>query len=264
MKTFPATPVSLWQLVKNCYASYWLILSRAWPFIFMVGILGALQSWVGETGKYGAGIASIVMLLLVVFFMAALIHYCNNLLSGQTVDRKQSLGVARNRYFPLLGVHVLLGVIYLVFALVIMACLIYHPIVKFGIVLFILAILLTLCAIYLLFLFFMSAPVCILEQRSVIDSIKTSIKLTKHEWWRVFTAFMMLFIPVLILLVILGIFVGIIMGNVFGVTNVEGISANPWIDIVSNFVVTVLLYPATIAVVLHLYHDLRLRNPTTN
>ncbi len=261
MKTFPTSPVSLWQLIKNCYAGYWPILKKAWPFIFIIAILGALQSWVSETGKFGAGIASIIMLLLVVFFMGALLHYCNNLLSGKSTDRKESLGVARNRYFPLLGVHVLLGIIYLILGLLIIVCLIYHPIIKFGIVLLVLAVLLGLLAIYLLFLFFMSAPVCVLEKRGVIESIKTSIRLAKHEWWRVFTSFICLFIPILIILVILGIFAGMLMGSVFGITNVDELSSGSWIDIISNFVVTVLLYPATLSVVLNLYHDLRLRNP---
>lgn len=264
MKTFPTSPVSLWQLIKNCYSGYWPILKNAWPFIFIIGILGALQSWVSEMGRWEAVVSSIIMLLLVVYFMGALIHYCNNILSGQNPDRKESLAVARNRYFPLLGVEIALLIIYLILGLVIVASLYYYPVVKFGIILFILAILFALFAIYLFFSFFMSVPVCVLEKRGVIESINTSAKVTKHEWWRVFTAFIGIFIPILVVLVILGIFAGIIVGNIFGVTNIDELSAGSWIDIISNFVVTVLLYPATLSVILHLYHDLRLRHPDVN
>lgn len=111
-------------------------------------------------------------------------------------------------------------------------------------------ILLVIPGIYLSFALIFTLPVCIIERRSVMESIKRSYRLAKGSWWRIFGIFMLLF------LVFLGctILVQIPAALIFMATGPENI-----FGALLSGLISIVMFPFMQVAYVLLYYDIRAR-----
>lgn len=274
MKTYSDVPISWWQLVKNSYADYWVLLRKAWPwfgliFLSMMLLFAGFAIFKEVTSTFGAATPvsekvlsglgffgyGLACSLIWTYIFISLYHYCHTLLSGQVASFKASFKQGKQRFLTAFfaGVLILFLFIILFIIAIPIGTILYHTNHRFLLVIG--SILFVLFIIYLMILFYLVYPTVALTQCGVFASLKMSIRLVFGSWWRVAGAFVAVVIPFSIL-------VGIVSAPIIIPLTTIHFPGQPIIlMIVKSFIQQMFIVPIGVAVVLNLYHDLRLRKP---
>lgn len=110
----------------------------------------------------GAGIASIISLMLYFIIQGSMVYGAFNEMRGRQFSVGEALSKGLARFLPVLGIAVLSGLA-----------------IGVGLVL------LVIPGLWLICLYYAAVPVCVVEQRGVIASMGRSAELTKGYRWKV-------------------------------------------------------------------------------
>lgn len=189
-------------------------------------------------------IGTVVVLLFVLTLLSQAIIFYGAFqdMRGRPVNLGEGLKIALGRFFPLIGLGVVL--VFVVIGIIIVAALLAQvPFVRYATPLIIIP-------MGMLFIMWsMAAPVCVVEQAGPFRSLGRSRELTKGNRWRIFG----LILLTLIVGMIIGILVGVVVGILSMLVPAGGLVVARIVSLVWNAVWTAFFVILTVVS----YHDLR-------
>jgi uncharacterized membrane protein len=212
--------------------------TRNFPFFFVLAALASLPTlFLTET----AATAALLWLFLVLVFHfvshAMIAHTAFQDMRGRPVNLGESLGVGLQRFFPVIGLLLVIPVLIAVgVALLIAGISIMSPNLGYT-----LGFILLVASLILAPMWYVGLPVCVVEQLGPLASLDRSSQLTKGHRWKIFGL-------LLIIALVIAVPVEYILGAV-GIPLLATIGTLIWKGISSAFYAT-----AVVAT----YHDLRL------
>jgi hypothetical protein len=156
------------------------VLGRHFPIYFIIIVVASLPSIVlvkGDLSQFSPqDVGSIVIggllaMVLGVLGQAAVLHAAFQDMRGRPVNITESVVVGLRRFFPLIGLAIVMGVL-----------------VGLG------AVLLIVPGMILWTMWIVSTPVCVVERLGPWSSLRRSAQLTKGYRWRVFGLMIVLFL----------------------------------------------------------------------
>jgi hypothetical protein len=174
--------------VGQVFARAWEILTANFAqFVAVMAIVAVpnllLEAQGPSTGGPGWMFAIVLPLSVVLNFVgqAVILYIAFQYLRGQSASLGDSVQKGLTRFFPILGLSILMGLGFLV-----------------G------AVLLVVPAIILLVVWSVALPACVLERLGPIASLKRSSALTKGHRWKIFGIMLLLWIATLVVITVLG------------------------------------------------------------
>jgi hypothetical protein len=271
--TRPTEPRSIGGVLDDGLRLWRTAFAKAWPIALIGQLLLAIPMaiyWIQFGAPRGAQQAAAMMMmsnsiglsLAYLVFSIAAIGFHNAVIaqtdaatrtSGQAIGQSLSIG------FRLLGRAFLMGILVglavavpvgLVFVALVSASVIVRLV--FGAVVLVLV-----C--YAVGKVILGAVVLVVEDKRAVESLRRSWTLTAGNWWRVAAILTVLVIVVFVLLLIIGIIAGLV-GATLGATAALPVLLIQAISLLGN----TLIAPLYSAVLIAIYHDLKLRKEGTD
>ncbi|HEX3397250.1 MAG TPA: hypothetical protein VHS76_11155 [Steroidobacteraceae bacterium] len=265
MYTKPTEPRSIGGVLDDGLRLWRAAFVKVWPIALMgqalmaipllifwvqFGTLG-VQSMVSMmTGSAGLSLAYALFSLASIGFHNAVIAQTDAIAGSEALTMGQSLSVG----FRLLGRAFLLGIL-IALAIVLPLGLLFFALtgvstvgrIVIGMVAFVFV-----C--YAAGKVILGAVVLIVEDKGAVDSLRRSWSLTTGYWWRVATILTVLVIVILVLFLVVGFIAGIVAATMGSRSGVSGLLIQV-ISLLGNTLIT----PLYAAVLVAIYHDLKLR-----
>jgi hypothetical protein len=226
--------------IGNVFSRAWSVFSRNFLIFSLVTLVANLPSLFMPRRLPGEAIANpfqdlrtvgvviFILMVLSALSQAVLLYGAFEVMRGRPVNFGESLRIGLRRFFPIVGIAIVVVV------LASMA-----------------AVLLIFPGIMLYVMWFVAAPVCVVERLGPFASMGRSRQLTKGHRWKIFGMLLLLLIPA----IIIGAIVGAVMGAVGFLTVATAMSTT-----VAQIVGLIwkALWSAFLAIlVVVTYHDLR-------
>lgn len=233
-------PLTFWQTIVEVLACYGHIFKHIIGLVILAAIVQAIVSiLMPENPTVGLAV-SILGSVVAMFFYAWILYHADSVLMERPETTKDALKVAKKRFLPLVTLLAIYIVMVLILGLFAFGMQMLGSVLHLGY----LFAFISLCIFVFFFtLIAFAMPSLVLDGEPAFKSIEYSARLVWGHWWRVFALFMIFVLPVLVLS--LGVML-IPSRNIFALTAYE-------------FIYHILTYPLMIALILVIYHDLKMR-----
>jgi len=246
MMKLPEKPESIFAIIADSFRSYVQVYKQIFLLTLAVAVLHLLNGFIVLFDPYVGTVASILITFVGVYFYGAMLYAVQMDFMGEPKTFLEALTYSKSRYLPMLAGLLIWFLYFILFGVFGFAI---GKVATILHIAFFWHVFLSVAMIYLLFLWYFSMPLIILDKFHALTAFLTSSKLVFMHWWRV--------------CLVMG-FVAFVAFALFQIGFYFISFEHPVWLVIYNFILVVVIYPAFITATLLLLNDLKIRYHLTH